>query len=307
MSDHPLIKAEQIGRISAVAGWLGVLVIAILSLVPGNLRPHTVLPGPLEHTLAYALTGAALAFGYRGMDFRLLCLVGLSAGSVVLEILQAFVPGVPHLPLTRWQVRAAPRWACCLERFFRNCSSLRRGNDIKKRSLADLIQCAPTARIADGALGRRAASLEFSPPPGLPRRPRTGALVSARARQLCGVRHRTERCTLSAWTISPMTSCWRTPLGTWPSTCWIGWRATLRPDARSWKGSSGSLKRMGSRWGLTADSRGDLEHEQLDGGALSDRRPEHPQRPSSGYRHIALDTVRSWAIVRTVHWDRAGR
>ena len=93
MSDHPLIKAEQIGRISAVAGWLGVLVIGILSLVPGNLRPHTVLPGPLEHTLAYALTGAALAFRYRGMDFRLLCLVGLIAGSVVLEILQAFVPG----------------------------------------------------------------------------------------------------------------------------------------------------------------------------------------------------------------------
>ena len=93
MSDHPLIKAEQIGRISAVAGWLGVLIIAILSLVPGNLRPHTVLPGPLEHTLAYALTGAALACGYRRMDFRLLCLVGLSAGSVVLEILQVFIPG----------------------------------------------------------------------------------------------------------------------------------------------------------------------------------------------------------------------
>src|ERR1039458_8929788 len=52
---------------------------------------------------------------------------------------------------------------------------------------------------------------------------------------------------------------------------------------------------------LTADSRGDLEHEQLDGGALSDRRPEHPHRPSSGYRHIALDTVRRWGIVRTVH------
>ena len=93
MSNHSLIKAEQIARISAVAGWLGVLIIAILSLVPGNLRPHTVLPGPLEHTLAYALTGAALAFGYRRMDFRLLCLVGLSAGSVVLEILQASVPG----------------------------------------------------------------------------------------------------------------------------------------------------------------------------------------------------------------------
>jgi hypothetical protein len=93
MSNHPLIKAEQIARISAVAGWLGVLIIAILSLVPGNLRPHTVLPGPLEHTLAYALAGAALAFGYRGMDFRLLCLVGLGAGSVVLEILQASIPG----------------------------------------------------------------------------------------------------------------------------------------------------------------------------------------------------------------------
>src|ERR1700683_1829256 len=28
LSDHPLIKAEQIARISAVAGWLGVLIIA---------------------------------------------------------------------------------------------------------------------------------------------------------------------------------------------------------------------------------------------------------------------------------------
>ncbi len=93
MSDQPLIKAEQIGRISAIAGWLGALIIAVLSLVPGNLRPHTMLPGPVEHTLAYALTGAAFAFGYRRMDFRLLCLVGLSAGSVVLEILQTLVAG----------------------------------------------------------------------------------------------------------------------------------------------------------------------------------------------------------------------
>jgi len=93
MSNHPSIKAEQIARISAVTGWLGVLIIAILSLAPGKLRPHTVLPGPLEHTLAYALTAAALAFGYRRMDFRLLCLVGLSAGSAVLEVLQASIPG----------------------------------------------------------------------------------------------------------------------------------------------------------------------------------------------------------------------
>ncbi len=93
MSDRPLIKADLLRRFSAVAGWLGVLIIAVLSLVPGDLRPHTILPGPLEHMLAYALTGAALGFGYRHLGSRLLCLGGLSFGSVVFEILQADVPG----------------------------------------------------------------------------------------------------------------------------------------------------------------------------------------------------------------------
>jgi hypothetical protein len=93
MSDHPLIEAGLLGRVSAVAGWLGVLIIVILSLVPGDLRPHTVLPGPFEHSLAYALTGAALAFGHRRYDSRLPWLFGLSSCSVVFELLQAWIPG----------------------------------------------------------------------------------------------------------------------------------------------------------------------------------------------------------------------
>ena len=40
-----------------VMGWIGVVAIAVLSLVPGSLRPHTGLPGQMEHALAYGLTG----------------------------------------------------------------------------------------------------------------------------------------------------------------------------------------------------------------------------------------------------------
>jgi len=67
MNNHPLIKAEQIGRISAVAGWLGVLIIAILSLVPGNLRPHTVLPGPGRCQASCRINGFSYAAIFRLM------------------------------------------------------------------------------------------------------------------------------------------------------------------------------------------------------------------------------------------------
>ena len=47
-----MIEADQVRRLAALAGWLGIVVIAVLSLVPGDYRPHTFLPGPAEHVLA---------------------------------------------------------------------------------------------------------------------------------------------------------------------------------------------------------------------------------------------------------------
>ena len=88
-----MIEADQVRRLAALAGWLGIVIIAVLSLVPGDYRPHTFLPGPAEHVLAYALTGMALAVGYPQNRHRILWLLGLSAGGAVFEVLQIWDPG----------------------------------------------------------------------------------------------------------------------------------------------------------------------------------------------------------------------
>ena len=88
-----MIEADQVRRLAALAGWLGIVVIAVLSLVPGDYRPHTFLPGPAEHVLAYALTGMALAVGYPQTRPRVLWFLGLSAAGAVFEVLQLWDPG----------------------------------------------------------------------------------------------------------------------------------------------------------------------------------------------------------------------
>ena len=94
MSNRPSIETDLLRHASAVVGWLGVLMIAVLSLLPGSmLRAQTLIPGPLGHTLAYAATGVALAFGYRRIGSRLLALGGLSFASAIFEFLQAYTPG----------------------------------------------------------------------------------------------------------------------------------------------------------------------------------------------------------------------
>jgi VanZ family protein len=88
-----MIESRQVQRLAALAGWLGLFVIAVLSLVPGEFRPHTDLPGPAEHILAYALTGTALAVGYPRTWHRILWFLAMSAAGVLFEILQLWIPG----------------------------------------------------------------------------------------------------------------------------------------------------------------------------------------------------------------------
>ena len=76
-----------------VMGWVGVVAIMALSLAPGSLRPHTGLPGQMEHALAYGLTGAVLCVGYVENRDRLLLWIGLAACSGFFEFLQNFAPG----------------------------------------------------------------------------------------------------------------------------------------------------------------------------------------------------------------------
>lgn len=80
-------------RLVRTIAWAGVLAITILSLLPGQERPETGLPGAVEHFLAYGCTGAALSFAYRGLRERLALWACLALASGLFEILQNFVPG----------------------------------------------------------------------------------------------------------------------------------------------------------------------------------------------------------------------
>ena len=72
--------------------WFCLLVIAVLSLVPGDLRPHSFLPGRAEHFVAYAVAGWLLALGYWSTRARVLGWLSVSIASGAFEILQNFVP-----------------------------------------------------------------------------------------------------------------------------------------------------------------------------------------------------------------------
>jgi VanZ family protein len=77
-------------RLAAVAV---VLAICVLSLVPGDYRPHTGLPSQLEHVAAYVVAASALflAFSDRLSPLRIVLL--LTAYGALLELCQLGIPG----------------------------------------------------------------------------------------------------------------------------------------------------------------------------------------------------------------------
>ena len=74
------------------AGYAAILLIGVLSLVPGTLRPETGAPGQFEHFVAYlgAATFLALGSDTASQRWQGLWLVPYAAA---LEIAQLFVPG----------------------------------------------------------------------------------------------------------------------------------------------------------------------------------------------------------------------
>lgn len=76
-----------------MVGVAGVCLIVVLSLIPGPYRPHTGAPGGFEHILAYALTAAALALGWRSRTQRRHIVVGLFILASGLELAQLLVAG----------------------------------------------------------------------------------------------------------------------------------------------------------------------------------------------------------------------
>jgi VanZ family protein len=79
-------------RLAQIATWTGIVTITVLSLLPGSERPHTGLPGQVEHFLAYACTGLAASFGYLSFRERIVFWTALGAASGFFELIQAWIP-----------------------------------------------------------------------------------------------------------------------------------------------------------------------------------------------------------------------
>jgi hypothetical protein len=71
-------------------GWWGIV---ILSLVPGNTRPHSGMSGIYEHFFAYLMVGGAFGLGLPTLLHRLLIAGGLTVTAAVLEVAQVTIPG----------------------------------------------------------------------------------------------------------------------------------------------------------------------------------------------------------------------
>jgi VanZ family protein len=84
------MKLHLLPAIRFVA-WTLAVVIVILSIVPPNLRPETIVPHDLEHAGIFLITGLAFGLAYD-------CSKGLLASymvafSAAVELVQLFVPG----------------------------------------------------------------------------------------------------------------------------------------------------------------------------------------------------------------------
>ena len=76
-----------------VAGWFAVLVIIVLSVMPGQLRPDVLGEKHIEHLAAYVGTAMLLATGYPGRAQLIKIGILLPLCSGILEIVQLGISG----------------------------------------------------------------------------------------------------------------------------------------------------------------------------------------------------------------------
>jgi VanZ family protein len=77
-----------------VVAFFALVAILILSLVPGEYRPHTmILPGAMEHVSAYIVATFLLCLAYHNRLSPLRVILLLTAYGALLELGQLFVPG----------------------------------------------------------------------------------------------------------------------------------------------------------------------------------------------------------------------
>jgi VanZ family protein len=87
------MNRKQIKLASQLGGFLAIIIIAVLSLVPGSMRPHTGAPSQFEHVAAYVLAAGLLTVGYDNRRYPAVIALFLSIFSGALEIAQIQIPG----------------------------------------------------------------------------------------------------------------------------------------------------------------------------------------------------------------------
>ena len=84
-----LTTCRMIQRLSVIAGWLALALIALVTLSPIGVRP-SIGSSHLEHFIAFALIGLAFALAYPN---RILLVVVIVVGAALgLEVLQLLTP-----------------------------------------------------------------------------------------------------------------------------------------------------------------------------------------------------------------------
>lgn len=106
----PLTTSDMMRLAARIAGWLAVIAIVVLSLVPGDLRPHVVTSNKLEHFGAYLVAASLLRIGHTGRQTSLMIAVLLPILAGSLEIGQLWIPG-RHARLTDFAVSTLGVWA----------------------------------------------------------------------------------------------------------------------------------------------------------------------------------------------------
>jgi VanZ family protein len=86
------MRMNGLQKLSFVAGLVGVLLIGVLSVVPGTLRPHLGhgIPNPIEHIFAYFAATVCLGLARRWPPWAIVS--ALTCYSIILEVLQIWVP-----------------------------------------------------------------------------------------------------------------------------------------------------------------------------------------------------------------------
>ena len=83
----------RLEALARILGWLAVIVIIVLSVLPGEDRPHTGVSGHFEHVIAYSITAALLTFGYKGWRSAITIVSGLAFLAGLMEFFQIYIPG----------------------------------------------------------------------------------------------------------------------------------------------------------------------------------------------------------------------